>query len=167
MLFTKIPLPPSTPHHSAPWLPSRPLPAPRRRAGLARLLLLALAGPIALHAQNGGPNAIPTRYVPGAPLATDRSMPLRDATGTEDQRLVQMRNAARQESMVSNAGKLLRLASELNAEVAAGSGKSLTPAQLRKVQQIEKLARKVRSEMAIAVGDSQDGPMPIQSLGLQ
>jgi hypothetical protein len=94
-------------------------------------------------------------------------MPLKDTSGMEDQKLLQMRNAARQISMVSDAGKLLRLANELHAELAAANTATLTPAQLRKLQQIEKLARNVRSKMAIAVGDSQGGPMPIQSLGVQ
>jgi hypothetical protein len=91
---------------------------------------------------------------------------MKDATGTEDQRLLQMRNAARQESMVSDAAKLLRLANQLHDEVASNTASSLTPAQLHKVQQIEKLARKVRAEMAICVADQQGGPMPIESLGL-
>ena len=133
---------------------------------MALLLLLALAGSVATRAQSGASGAPITR-VPGRPLATDSSIPLRDATGTEDQRLLQMRNAARQMSMVSDAARLLRLANELHAEAAANTAASLTPAQLRKVQQIEKLARKVRLEMAICVADQQGGPMPIQSLGLQ
>jgi hypothetical protein len=106
-------------------------------------------------------------YGPPSSKPNDTSMPLNDASGTEDQKLLQMRNAARQMAMVADAGKLLRLANEFHAEVAAAKSPALTAAQLRKLQQIEKLAHKVRIEMAIAVGDSQGTVMPIQSLGFQ
>jgi hypothetical protein len=136
-----------------------------RSAGgaLALAILLALSSSARMIAQNGQT----IRYGPPSSKPNDTSMPLKDTSGMEDQKLLQMRNAARQISMVSDAGKLLRLANELHAELAAANTATLTPAQLRKLQQIEKLARNVRSKMAIAVGDSQGGPMPIQSLGVQ
>ncbi|MGB7546480.1 MAG: hypothetical protein WBM14_01915, partial [Terracidiphilus sp.] len=61
-------------------------------------------------------------------------------------------NAERQKSMVSDADKLLKLAGELHAEIDAGSSASLTPAQLRKVAEIEKLAHSVKQKMSLAVG---------------
>jgi hypothetical protein len=135
---------------------------------LAPSFLLALAGSTGMHAQLSGgalPGSVATRYNPPSVQPTGHSLPMKDASGTEDQRILQMRNAARQLSMVSDAGKLLRLASELHAEVAANNTSSLTPAQLRKIQQIEKLAHKVRIEMAISVSDTEGGMMPIQTLG--
>jgi len=62
-----------------------------------------------------------------------------------------MLNAARQSSMVSDAEKLLKLARELDAEIAASKSGSLTQAQLRKVARIEKLAHSVRVEMSTVV----------------
>ena len=134
---------------------------------LALSLVLA-AATTAMHAQLSGgaiPGGVATRYNPPAVQPTDHTLPMKDASGTEDQRILQMRNAARQASMLSDAGKLLRLANELHTEVAANSSPTLTPAQLRKIQQIEKLAHKVRTEMAISVSDTEGGMIPIQTLG--
>jgi hypothetical protein len=131
---------------------------------VALALLLAMSGAANLRSQGVGMPAIPTQnHLSTRP--NDTSLPLKDATGTEDQRILQMRNSARQLAMLSDAAKLLRLATELNLEVDAKNLNALTPAQLHKIQQIEKLAHKVRTEMAIAVGDSQGGPMPVESLG--
>jgi hypothetical protein len=62
-------------------------------------------------------------------------------------------NIERQKQMVSDAAKLLKLAQELNSEVAAANSGEFTPDQLRKIGEIEKLARNVRERMAAAVGD--------------
>jgi hypothetical protein len=68
-------------------------------------------------------------------------------------------------SMLSDAAKLLRLANELHIEVAANNNPTLTPAQLRKIQQIEKLAHKVKAEMATPVGNVEGAMIPIPPLG--
>jgi hypothetical protein len=129
---------------------------------LALALLLALSSSAKMVAQSGTP--APRWGVP-SPKPNDTSELLNEATGTEDQRLLQMRNAARHLDMVSDAGKLLRVANELHTELAASNTSTLTPAQVRKLRKIEKLAHKVRAEMAVAVGYSQGGIMPIGSLG--
>jgi hypothetical protein len=85
------------------------------------------------------------------------NQPTIDPNAAEERRLLQLNNAAHHSSMVSAAGKLLSLANELHAEVAAGNIGSLTPEQLRMVRQIEKLARKVKGEMAACVTDRQGG----------
>ncbi len=64
-------------------------------------------------------------------------------------------NAERQKEMVSDANKLLKLARELNAEVASEKTDSLTSEQLHKIAEIEKLARSVKERMASAVGEGQ------------
>jgi hypothetical protein len=74
-----------------------------------------------------------------------------DASGTEDGKIVKMLNAARQSNMVSDAEKLLKLARELDAEIAASKSGTLTQAQLRKVARIEKLAHSVRVGMSTVV----------------
>jgi hypothetical protein len=61
-------------------------------------------------------------------------------------------NEERQKSMEANAEKLLKLAKELNAEVNGAHAGALTEDQLRKLDEIEKLAHKVKSEMSYAVG---------------
>jgi len=158
----QFPTAPGAPAHFSCSILRSPACRPACRA-LALALLLAIPPSPKLSAQNSGLGAIPTQnHLSTRP--NDTSLPLRDATGTEDQRILQMRNAARQMSLLSDAGKLLRLANELHAEVAAANAPALTDAQLRKLQQIEKLARKVRLEMAIAVGDRQGGNLPIDSL---
>jgi hypothetical protein len=53
--------------------------------------------------------------------------------------------------MVSDANKLLRLVKELNAEIARSDAESLTPEQLRKVTDIEKLAHSVKEKMSTSV----------------
>jgi hypothetical protein len=69
-------------------------------------------------------------------------------------RLMRRFNAERQRSMVSHADALLKLAGELKAEIDSASRNSLSPGQLRKVIEIERLARKVKQEMRIVPGAS-------------
>jgi hypothetical protein len=71
-----------------------------------------------------------------------------------------MLNAARQKSLVTDAAKLLKLARQLDAEVAAANGNSFTPEQLHKIARIEKLARNVKEEMSSSVRDSVMGADP-------
>jgi len=68
-------------------------------------------------------------------------------------------NLARQKEMISDADKLLKLAKELNDEIAAKNAASLTEDQLHKIAEIEKLARSVKEKMADGV------PQAGQSLG--
>ncbi len=49
--------------------------------------------------------------------------------------------------MVSDTNMQLKLARELNAEMGAAHPGALTRAQLKKVSEIEKLARRVRAKM--------------------
>jgi hypothetical protein len=63
-------------------------------------------------------------------------------------------NIERQKQMVSDAAKLLKLAQELNSEVASANMGAFTPDQLRKIGEIEKLARSVRERMSAAVGET-------------
>jgi hypothetical protein len=59
-------------------------------------------------------------------------------------------NAERQKEMISDTNKLLKLAKELNYEVAASGTDTLTPDDLHRLAEIEKLARSVKEKMAIA-----------------
>jgi hypothetical protein len=57
-------------------------------------------------------------------------------------------NIDRQKSMVSDTNKLVKLARQLDAEVASNPTDALTPEQLHKVAEIEKLAHNVKTKMA-------------------
>jgi len=93
-----------------------------------------------------------------APMPTDPA-----ASGDDDPTMTERRlnalNIERQKEMVSDTNKLLKLARELNEEIAANSSATLTDDQLHKIAQIEKLARGVKQKMADGTG--QPGP-PMQ-----
>jgi hypothetical protein len=78
-----------------------------------------------------------------------------DPTMTE--RRIRGLNNERQKEMVSDTNKLLKLAQELNDEIAARNAGTLTFDQLHKIAEIEKLARSVKEKMAEGVGQ----PTPV------
>jgi hypothetical protein len=85
-----------------------------------------------------------------------------------EQRLRAM-NADRQRSMVSDADKLVKLARQLDAEVASNPTDELTPEELRKVAEIEKLAHNVKAKMAQSFGGGpqlRPSPVPLGGPGL-
>ena len=55
-------------------------------------------------------------------------------------------NIERQNAIVSDTNKLLKLASELNAKISSSKPDSITPAQLSKVMEIEKRAQRERED---------------------
>jgi len=63
------------------------------------------------------------------------------------ERRMQALNMERQKEMVNDTNKLLKLARELNDEVASTKSDTFTSDQLRKIAEIEKLARSVRDRM--------------------
>lgn len=87
----------------------------------------------------------------------------RDTSGDYDPIMMERRmnalNVARQKEMISDADKLLKLARELNDEIAAKGAASLTDDQLRRIAEIEKLAHSVKEKMADGV------PQARQSFG--
>jgi len=68
------------------------------------------------------------------------------------ERRIRALNDERQKDMVSDTDKLLKLAQELNDEIAAKNAGTLTFDQLHKIAEIEKLARSVKEKMADGVG---------------
>ncbi|HEX3894279.1 MAG TPA: hypothetical protein VHW46_17015 [Terracidiphilus sp.] len=70
-------------------------------------------------------------------------------------------NTERQKAVVSDTDKLLKLATELNQEIGESNPATLTPVELRKVAEIEKLARNVKQKMSISFtgGPSFDEPI--------
>jgi hypothetical protein len=68
-----------------------------------------------------------------------------------EQKRLRLLNAERHKALVSDADKLLKLVSQLNAEINAAGSASLTPAQLRTLGEIQKLAHSVKSKMGTSV----------------
>ena len=141
------------------WLPGWPfmnevcfMPSTRsaeRSAHAARQALwLALVLVLPGGAQNpapGGQQPISREHLPSSMAQSD------DVDPVQEERRLRMLNAERQKSMVADTNKLLKLASELNAEVSSSNRDSLTPDELRKVGEIEKLAHSVKEKMSTSV----------------
>ncbi len=107
---------------------------------------------------------IPGTGAPGARGQFDHAGdPSADATDVviQEKRL-QALNAERQRQMVADANRLAKLAAELNAEVNGPNPRNLSPAQLRKVAEIEKLARSVRDKMCTSFRGIPPPVMPVQ-----
>jgi len=60
-------------------------------------------------------------------------------------------NAERQKSMVSDTDKLLKLAQELNSDIETDAPDTAGQLELRKIADIEKLARNVKQKMSLSV----------------
>ncbi|HEY1648057.1 MAG TPA: hypothetical protein VGF96_08755 [Terracidiphilus sp.] len=69
----------------------------------------------------------------------------------QNEKLLRTLNTDRQKSLVSDTNKLLRLANELNAEIARTAPDELTASELRKMAEIEKLAHNVKDKMSTSM----------------
>jgi hypothetical protein len=98
---------------------------------------------------------------PGQPVSGIASDIPQGGSPEEEKRLRAL-NAERQKSMVSDANKLLRLVKELNDEIARSSPDSLSAEQLRRVAEIEKLARSVKEKMSNSVRGLPTFQLPFQ-----
>ena len=81
----------------------------------------------------------------------------------QERRLNQL-NAAQHKSMVADTDKLLKLVTELNAEISSTNPTALTAEQLKKIAEIEKLAHNVKDKMRMSVRSATDNmqiPSPI------
>lgn len=122
---------------------------PNRLAELATAILLmaGLAGIV--HAQGGqmgGQVAAQGHWDQGPTAYPGQNGDL----AMEEKRLNAL-NTERQKNMIADTNKLLKLAAELNAEVNGKNLGQLTPDQLRKVAEIEKLAHSIREKMSTSV----------------
>jgi len=134
--------------------------------GLAVLLALAFALPGYSQSSGGSyggqgqgthPFAQHTDLSPSSPEDADPAMM---------ERRMRALNNERQKQIVADTDKLLKLARELNEEVAKANAGSWSPDELRKIADIEKLARNVRQRMAESVGQPQTIP-PQVPMGLR
>jgi hypothetical protein len=116
------------------------------------LLLLALLLAVPSGAQNGSTTVAksgtqsPFSQMPSA----DGDNAPADPVWAEKQ--LRLLNESRQKAIVADTNKLLKLAQELDSEIAGANPDSLTPGQLRKIAEIEKLAHSVKEKMATPVG---------------
>ena len=125
-----------------------------RLAGLSALLVLGLA--LATVRQAAGQSPHPEPQGPFQPPLNQHLGGVLDDVGDNDPveaaRRLRALNEMRQKSMVSDTDKLLKLANELNTEIASANSETLTPDQLHKLAMIEKLARSVKEKMSTPVG---------------
>jgi hypothetical protein len=112
------------------------------------LSALATAGPCAAQKQVSGSQSS-TAPLPRQQGNADNSLspgldpfdsPFADTTR-------QKRNEDRQRRIVSDTQRLLTLANQLKAEIAASGAESMTPEMLRQMDEIEKLAKSVKDRM--------------------
>lgn len=125
----------------------------RAEAGFA--LLSALACVMTGHSQSNGSAGIAPdlRQQYSMHQATDTLGP-DDPGSAMAQRRLRTLNEERQKQMVADTNRLLKLARELNDEMASTTADALTADQLRKVAEIEKLARSVKERMVVGAGQT-------------
>ena len=128
-----------------------------KRAGCWRMMGLGAAGLVLTGALLGwsqfspSGDAVIAQNLPG-------QRPFGTGGGTETDpvfaaKRIRALNADRHKSMVSDTEKLVKLARQLDAEIASNPSDDLTPEELHKVGEIEKLARNVKAKMAQSFDD--------------
>ncbi len=131
----------------------------RLRTGLRGAILLVLAcalvsGSAGRAQSNGGGGSSSGNQ--GHPTYSSRQdlsvLSVDDPDPAMTERRIRALNIERQKQMVADADKLLKLARELNEEVAKANTGTLTGDELRKIADIEKLARNVRQRMTDETG---------------
>lgn len=133
-------------------------PAPRFLCVFFSFLFFLLSAPLAVPVgQISSPYQLGREHNRSAFGDTDSVDPVTAA------RRLRYLNEERQKSMVSDTEKLLKLTQELNAEIAASDQTALTPIQVRRAAEIEKLARNVKQKMVISFAD---GPGSRDPLGI-
>jgi len=128
----------------------------------AAFLCLALHLPAA--AQNL-PGSIQRTPLGGAlpPSSNGRQSTTLDDNPLDDEKTLNTLNADRQKALVSDTNKLIKLVNDLNAEIDRNHPESLTPPQVRKVAEIEKLAHNVKEKMSTSVkGTPAYQPPPVR-----
>jgi len=138
----------------------------RHCAGIGLAIPLALAYGLvfasAARAQSsGGSNGGQGQGMGGMHPHTDVSPVSNDDTDPAMlERRIRALNNERQKQLVADTDKLLKLARELNEEVAKANTGTLTMDELHKIADIEKLAHNVRQRMTESVGAPQTTAPP-------
>ena len=114
------------------------------------ILFLALAPTLCGWAQAGSTTNRPMLPQPiGQGANNDADVP--SESQERDEKLLRALNADRQKALISDTNKLLRLVNELNAEIAGKHPDTLSPDQVHKMAEIEKLAHSVKDKMTTSV----------------
>lgn len=134
-------------------------------AGVVLLVALPATAQTQIGQMQSGNGQVNQRTVrPTPPPDMDQPMMMESGPSLYQERRLRELNAAQHKSMVADTDKLLKLVTELNAEINNSNASSLTAEQLRKVAEIEKLAHNVRDKMRTSVrgaGDYMDNsPLP-------
>jgi hypothetical protein len=134
----------------------------RRRLGLLMFLALMLMQAAIGWSQNRGSGLDSQGVVnaPGPPTPYGSGQGGGGIDSILMVRRMKLLDNERRKSLVSDSDKLLRLATELNDEIAHSNAGTLTPEQLRKVAEIEKLAHNVRDKMVMTVNPPSAGFFP-------
>lgn len=120
--------------------------------GVLWLLLFLLSGVVSVMPLAQQSDGQPPISGPGGTRSHTPFDPFGDSDPAIPAKQLRALNDQRQKTMVSDADKLLVLARELNTEVEAAQSDSMTPAQLRKIADIEKLAREIKQKMLLSLG---------------
>lgn len=118
----------------------------------ALMLMAGLAG--IGHAQSSPPlgaQGYPRGQWGQLPTQQTETYPGQNGDPAMEEKRLNALNTERQKAMVADANKLVKLAAELNAEINGKNLGQLTPGQLRKVAEIEKLAHNIREKMSTSV----------------
>jgi hypothetical protein len=134
----------------------------RRCARMGLAVLLALVCASAARSQlSGGSNGGQGQGMGGMhPHPNLSSLSPDDPDPAIVERRIRALNIERQKQIVADTDKLLKLARELNEEVAKANTGTLTLDELHKIADIEKLARNVRQRMTESVGEPQINMLP-------
>jgi hypothetical protein len=127
------------------------------------IALAALAGAILavnlrVHAQFG-------QHGGGVLLQTQRSRPELDTDLQFAEKRLRAMNADRHKTLVSDTDKLLKLARQLDTEIASNPTGEMTPEEIRKAGEIEKLARSVKEKMAQSFTGGPQLQQPVSPIG--
>lgn len=94
----------------------------------------------------------------------DSNGPFGHESNSPDKKRMQMLNAERQRGLISDTEKLVKMARELNDEMAENGSEAMTTEQVHKVEVIGKLAKSIKEKMSFSVGGypSIEPPLTIQ-----
>jgi hypothetical protein len=82
----------------------------------------------------------------------DSNSPFGHDSNSPEKKRMQMLNAERQKTLISDTEKLVKLAKQLNDEMADTGSGEMTGQQLHKVEEIAKLAKSIKEKMSYSVG---------------
>jgi len=126
-----------------------------RRYGIAALLALGAVLLLSLpcNSQSPGPTANNPTLGKRLPTSRELDQTQMDTIGNPIyyEKRLQMLNAAQHQSMVADTDRLVKLVTDLNAQISNNNANTLTPEQMRMVAEIEKLAHNVRDKMRMTV----------------